>query len=197
MTTTIFSRLCTPRASAASTVPCCRSGTAPHDRQIGALQRSGPAVIGELVRQALMRAVVLGHDEQAGGVLVEPMHDARPLHAADARQAVAAMGDERVHERAGLMSRRRVDDQPGRLVDDDEVVVLVHDGKIDGFRLRLGRHRGGLDEHELRAGDRPSIGIERRDAVDRYTAVPDERLQPARERSGHRRAAPGRAAPAR
>ena len=60
-----------------------------------------------------MGAVVLGDDQQAAGVLVEPVDDARPLHAADARQAVAAMGDQRVDQRAGLMAGGR-DGRRGR-----------------------------------------------------------------------------------
>ena len=58
---------------------------APDERQIGPLQRPGPAVVGELRREPLMRPVVLGDDEKPGRVLVEPVHDAGPLHAADAR----------------------------------------------------------------------------------------------------------------
>ena len=48
-----------------------------------------------------MRAVVLRHDHEAGRVLVEPVHDAGPPLAADAGKAVAAMGDQRVDQRAG------------------------------------------------------------------------------------------------
>ena len=46
-----------------------------------------------------MGGVRLGDDQQAGRVLVQPMDDARPLDAADAREARAAMGDERIDER--------------------------------------------------------------------------------------------------
>ena len=82
-------------------------GHAPDDRQVGALQRPGAAVIGELRRERLMGEVVLGHHEQARGVLVEPVHDARPLHAADAREALPAMGDQRIDQRAGIVAGGR------------------------------------------------------------------------------------------
>ena len=45
---------------------------------------------------------------------------------------VAAMGDERVDQRAASrLPARGMHDQPGRLVDDDQVVVLVDDGERD------------------------------------------------------------------
>ena len=75
-----------------------------------------------------MGAVVLGHHHQAGGVLVEPVHDARPLDAADAGQAVAAMGDQRIDQRAGGMAGGGMHHQALRLVDHDQRVVLVDDG---------------------------------------------------------------------
>ncbi len=95
--------------------PCRRSRHAPDQRQIGALQRPGPAVIGELFSEAPVGAVVLGHDEETAGVLVEPMHDAWPLDAADAGEAVPAMGDQRVHQRARFVAGGRMDDEPGGL----------------------------------------------------------------------------------
>jgi len=50
-------------------------------------------VVGELRGQRLMGAVGFRHHHQPGGVLVEPVHDAGPLDAADAGQAAAAMRD--------------------------------------------------------------------------------------------------------
>ena len=66
-------------------MPRARVGHAPDEREIGALERAGAAMVGELRREALMGPVVLGDDEQAGRVLVEAVDDAGPLHAADAR----------------------------------------------------------------------------------------------------------------
>ena len=85
-----------------------------------------------------MRAVVLGDHHQAGGVLVEPVHDARPLHPADAGEAVAAMGDQRIHQRSRGVSGGRMHHEPCRLVDDDDVLVLIDDVERDVFSRRLG-----------------------------------------------------------
>jgi hypothetical protein len=38
---------------------------------------------GELIGQCDVRLIILGNDQAAAGVLVEPMHDPRPGHAAD------------------------------------------------------------------------------------------------------------------
>ncbi|MGY4340437.1 hypothetical protein ACVWW3_005343 [Bradyrhizobium sp. LM2.9] len=114
------------------------AGQPPRERHVAAPHRSGAAVIGELRGERGMREVVLGDHHQPRGVLVQPVHDAGPAHATDARQRASAMGDQRVHQRAGLVARRGVHHQPPGLVEDDDVVVLEHDveGDILAFRLR-------------------------------------------------------------
>ena len=47
-----------------------------------------------------MGRVVLGDDEAAAGLLVEPMHDAGSCHATDAAELAGAMMQQRVDERA-------------------------------------------------------------------------------------------------
>ncbi len=176
--TAILSRACGWRPSGASTVPLRPVRHAPDEGEIAALQRAGAAVIGELRGQPPVRAVGLGDDHQAGGVLVEPVHDARPLHAADAGQAVAAMGDQRVDQRARPVAGGRMHDEAARLVDDDEVVVLVDDGERDGlaFGLRRLRPRGTADGDRL-AGVDAVAGIADRAPADRDFAVEDEGFQ--------------------
>jgi hypothetical protein len=70
------------------------------------------------------------------------MHDARAV-------LVAAGGpaDKPVHERSGRVARRRVDDDPGRLVHDQQLLVLVGDRQRDVLRLQL--LRGALDDLDL------------------------------------------------
>ena len=50
----------------------------------------GDRAVAELAHQARLRVIGLGHQQEAGGVLVEPMHDARSLHAGDAAQHLVA-----------------------------------------------------------------------------------------------------------
>ena len=108
-----------------------------------------------------MRRVGLGDDHQPGGVLVEPVDDARPLHPADARQRRAAMADQRIDQRAVGMARRGMDDEAGGLVDDDEVLVLEHDVERDVLAPRAAassaparRARSLAPASSLRAGSR-------------------------------------------
>ena len=83
-----------------------------------------------------MRAVVLRRHHQPGGVLIEPVHNAGPADAADPGKARAAMGDQRVDQGPALVARGRVHHKVSRLVDDDDVVVLVDD--IERYILRHG-----------------------------------------------------------
>ena len=55
-------------------------------------------------------------------------------------ELLAAMGDQRVDQRAVGIAGRRMDDKARRLLDDDEVLVLVNHSKRDVLALR----RGGL-----------------------------------------------------
>ena len=82
------------------------------------------------------------------------MDDARPLDAGDAAPGLAvAVCQERVDQRAARMTGRRVDDEPGRLVDDQQVLVLVDDPQRDlGRRLEIEGDRLRDVDRELRPG---------------------------------------------
>ncbi len=80
-------------------------------------------MVGEKRRESVMGGVGLGDDEQAGRVLVDAVHNAGLLHPADARQALAAMGDQRIDQRAVSCPLAGLHDEARRLVDDDEMVT--------------------------------------------------------------------------
>ena len=88
-----------------------------------------------------MRKVVLGRDEQTGCVLVDAVYDAGPPLPADAGEAVAAVGEQGVDERAVLVPGGWVHDHAARLIDDDEVIVLIHHVQRQILRHQL-RGRG-------------------------------------------------------
>src|SRR4029077_3717351 len=91
----------------------------PDKGEIAALERrAATAVIGELRSQRRMRAIVLRHHHEAGRILVEPVDDAGPTLAADAGQAVAAMGDQGIDQRSGPVARGGMNDETGGLIDD-------------------------------------------------------------------------------
>jgi hypothetical protein len=79
---------------------------APDQCLVAALERTLPAMVGELLGQAAVGEVALGADDQSRRVLVEAVDNARPGDAADARKAVAAMGDQRIDQRAAGWTTR-------------------------------------------------------------------------------------------
>ena len=120
----------------------------PHQRDIFAHQRARAAVVGEQVRQPPMRRVGLGDHQQPRRVLVQPMHDPRPLDPADARQRRAAMADQRIDQRAAGVAGSRVGDEPRGLVDDHEVAVLVDDVERNILARRRRLHKLGRVERD-------------------------------------------------
>ena len=145
---------------------------APQHRPVAALQ----VVRREHLGQSGVRALAFRRQHDAGGVLVEPVDDPRPHLAADAGQPVAAMRDQRVDERAVGLARAGMDDHAGRLVDDDQVGILVQnlqrDVLSDGAGVtdrRKAQNIGcaGADRGGRVAGHLPVLG---------HRAVEDQRL---------------------
>lgn len=99
------------------------------------MQPAVSAVAFELLRQPLMCRVGLRDDEKTRGVLVEAVNDARTFDTANAREAVTAMGNQSIHQGPSVVSGGRMHDQAGRLIDHDDVLVLVHDVECDLFAL--------------------------------------------------------------
>ena len=76
--------------------------------------------------QRAVDLVVLGDDQQPRGVAIEPMDDPRP------RRLLATGGPplERLRERSHPVTARRMHDHAGRLVDHQQVLVLVGDAEL-------------------------------------------------------------------
>ena len=126
-----------------------------------------------------MRDVRFRHDEEARRFLVEAVDDARPLHTPDPGEGIAAMVEEGVDERPIRISRAGMHDEPGRLVDDEEVLVLIDHRELDRFGLRLRRLRLGKREFDAVAGGDPEVGILEPFAIQMNPALLDQRLQAA------------------
>ena len=143
-----------------------RARPAAHEREI--FPHELPAAQEAL--QPAMGLVGAGDDEEPRGVAVESMDDPRPRRIAPARDGVR---EESVDERAVRVPGRRVDDDAGRLVDDEEILVLVHDAQ-----RHLLRHEGGalafgkLDLQPLSALE--AVTLRPPHAVDERLALTDE-----------------------
>ncbi len=111
------------------------------------------------------------------------MDDAWALDAADAGKTIAAMGQQRVDQRAVGIARRGMNHQPSRLVEHDHMLVLEPDDEVHRLRLRLvGDRRRQCDDEALARFD-PHRGVRYRRAVQAYLAGLYETLQPrARQR---------------
>ena len=188
----------------------CRYGDSARPRQgrrIRARARPSRPWSANCAASAAMRRVVLGDDEQPGRVLVEAVHDAGPLtppmpERLSPQWAISALTSVPVAVPGAGMH-----DQPGRLVDDDEVGVLVDDrraGSSSACGSAVSGRRHG--ERDRLAGGDAAVRVGDRAARRRATwPVLDQRLQAAARKAarrgarGRRRAArpPRRARPGR
>src|SRR5579884_3087859 len=112
--------------------PATRARAADDEREVLPFERT-PA---DERLQAPVRLRRPRDDEQTRGVAIEPVHDSRPLGLLAARRVVR---DEAVDERAARVPGRRVHDEAGGLVDDEEVLVLVGNRELHLLRLDAGR----------------------------------------------------------
>ncbi len=141
-------------------------------------------VRGELLGEALHRALVLGRDQHAARVLVEAVHDAGPRHAADPFERRPAMGQKRVHQRAVQIAGRGMHHEPRLLVDDDEIVVLVEDDERNVLRLRLGRYGRRHGDGIALARFDPEVRVSYRGFAFAHAAFFDQRLEPRARQIG-------------
>ena len=153
-------------------------GHTPDEGEVAPLQPPVPPMGGELFRQAVVRAVILGHDQKPAGILVDPVHDAGALYPANAGQAFATMGDQGIHQGARFISGTGMDHEAGGLVDDDHVLVLVDDAKVHG--LGQGLRRGGLRKDNVQQISRFHLVLRfaHRDTLDRHRAIRNKGLKP-------------------
>ena len=98
-------------------------------------------------------AVMLGHHHDSRGSAVQSVDDPRSEHASNAAQ-VADVVQEGVDERAVRVSGRWVNDHPRRLVDHNQVDVVVQDVDREGLCPWFGwDRRGNLDGDDVAHSD--------------------------------------------
>ena len=132
---------------------------------------------GKLLRQPRMNRIRLGRHQQAGGVLVQPVHDPRPLDAADPGQAAAAMVQQGIDQRAPLVARRGVHHHSGRFVDDNQMLILMDDIERDILRNWRSFNRRRHHHLDLVAGVQFFASLHHRLLVDADPSVCNERLK--------------------
>ena len=140
--------------------PADRRRDAPLDeRLVGLLDPTGL----ELGHDRGLRGVVPRDHQQTARVAVEAVDDPGPLDTGDpAPGRSVAVGEQGVDQGVAGMTGRRVDDEPGGLVEDQQVVVLVDDRQRDlGRRLEVERRRLGDIEAQVGAGRHDRVRAER------------------------------------
>ena len=91
----------------------------------------------DLGDQALMGPRAAGDDQQAGGVLVQPVDDPGPRQCGEAGVEV----QERIQHRPLAVPGPRMHDEAGRLVHDQDLGVFVDDLDGDGLGVLAAKDR--------------------------------------------------------
>ncbi len=158
--------------------PRTRLGFTPDKGEILPAELAFTAVIGKLRGQPLMSGVGFRHDHDTAGILIQTVNDAGTFDAANARQAVPAMSDQRVDKRSGCVACRRMNDQSGRFIDDNQRIILIKNIERDRFRLRRGRLR--LRHIDLKdfVGFDPVIGLDYFASVSDHMSLLDKVARP-------------------
>ena len=113
--------------------------------------------LGEAFGKAPQRQFGLGRDHDAGSVLVQPMHNAGPLFAADARQVIPCMGQKRIDQRAILIARGGMHHQARGFVEHDQIRILMQYCQRNILRLRQGGD-GGRDFKRVKRTGADGLG---------------------------------------
>lgn len=139
---------------------------------------------GELAGEIAVSRVVFRDDESAAGFLVQTMNDSGPFLSSDAGKIVAVR-EECVYQGMGLMSRARVHDDAGRLVEDEEIVVLEKDVEVYLFRLRFDLLEFWFPQlHDVAGADQ--IAWPGSFAIEADESFADQRLKPGARKGGER-----------
>ena len=99
-----------------------------HQREINFFDRA----LGKLNRERMMRLVIFGNDQAAARVFVETMHNSGTLFPADSGQRLAMM-KQRVDQRVLAVAGSRMDDQAGRFVNHNQIIVFMENFERDLF----------------------------------------------------------------
>jgi hypothetical protein len=139
-----------------------------HQGVVVARHAAGP----QLGHQIGVRAQGLGDHQQAGGVLVEAVHDAGPGQGAQFR----AMAQQAVEQGAVAIARTRMHHQPGGLVEHQQFAVLVHQRQRN-FLLGpvAGRFQVCVEAEPFAAGN--AVSRAPRDAIHPQIPAPDPVLE--------------------
>ena len=118
--------------------------------------------------------------EQSARVLVQPVHEPGARHGRERRIQV----QQGILKCPGRVARARMHDEAGRLVDDDELVVLPDNAERNGLGAHFGERLEFRLEHQPLASGKTRFRLRTR-TVNRQSAVVYPRLEPAAREFRH------------
>ena len=130
----------------------------------------------QLAHEVGLRFQRLGDNHQAARILVEAVHDAGARDVVQLRQVV----QQGVEQGAAPVAVARMDDESGRLVEDEQRLVLIDDIERNVLgRRRLGPFVRRLGDADLLAAPEFVLGLGERGAGHVDAPFADPALQPA------------------
>jgi len=93
----------------------------------------------ELSGQTPVSGVVLGGNESAAGIFIEPVDNPRTRHASDAAQLPPAVMEQRIDNRMPIMAGSRMHTDSGHFVDDQQRLIFKQNIQLHILGLCLGR----------------------------------------------------------
>ena len=147
--------------------PARRAGMALDEREIAPFDLAAA----DRFLERRIRLLRTSDGEQPRGVAIEPVHDPGPLGVSAGRPEREQLPRERSRPRP----RSRMHDEAGRLVDDEQVLVLVRQRDGDGLRRE---HRGRARELDLdHRSCLQAVALRARRAVDQHRSVAQQALR--------------------
>ena len=133
---------------------------------------------GKIARQRLVRRLGFRGDHDPARILVETMHNSGAAEAADAGEVGTAMAEQGIDEGSVWVSRGRMDNHAGRLVDDNQVCILETDIERDMLRLRHCIFSLGEYYDEILATSHAEGRVTKYYPILRHKAVLDQAFEP-------------------
>ena len=133
---------------------------------------------GQLPAEFPMGKVVLGHQQQAGGILVQPVDNPRADLPANARKAVQVI-QQGIDQGALLIARGGMHHHAAGLHHHGQVLILIQDFQVNILRLWTGLPGRRLQQRQERAGGGFGPRLGQGCALQRAAALLHQRRHPA------------------
>ena len=105
----------------------------------------------KLLCDVIVGEIILAGDDDAGGIHIDAVDDARAENTVDAGELVPAVVHQPIYQRAAVMPCGRVHHHPFGFVNENDVPVFVYDIQIHGLGQYLRLHGIGDAQRDFLA----------------------------------------------